>query len=483
MINNILISKLKKIELDNYIFYLLFFFSISILFFLSFYNLHPTKYIIDIAIMLISITIKREFNFYKHFSFTFDISKIFLLILALSDGLIYSLMIYNIVILISFLLDSLSTTKTSYFSKERFPHLVKLQKEIKQQKDILIYLEHTLNILLFTLIYLTFSYIPLPKNIFIFSLLFFINWAIVEKIFFYLYKQYKISYLSPYLQKFFSRKNSGNFLNLIRILHEVSFTLIFFVISFYLYPTLKIYLLLFFLIISISLQDKDYIKNQILTFILLVIDLLEKKDRYTFDHSYRVALISYNLAKELHLDPLDIDKIYKAALIHDLGKILIPDEIINKKGKLTPQEFEIIKLHVKELKSILNPIYQFLKEIVDIAELHHERLDGKGYPYGYKGENIPLESRILAIADTFDALIIDRPYRPGYSYQKAISILIEDSQKEKLDPFLVDIFVKIIPQTEILESIKKVKTMLKIYQGKIIENMVSSLTNFIDEII
>ncbi|MFN3995537.1 MAG: HD-GYP domain-containing protein [bacterium] len=474
----------KVISIENFPIYILFASSILVIFFLLFSNLPPTKYLLDISLMIISVALKRELNLYKNNTISLDLSKIFLLLLTLFDNIIYSLVIYNIAILIYHIINSFKNFELPYIGKDRFPPLEKLQKEINNQKNSFLNLEYSTNIILFSLMYNFFSYIPLPKNIFFFISVFLFSWSLLEKIIFYLYNYYKNLHLNPYIKKFIISQNKlTEYFQITKIFWEILFNLIFFVILFYSYLTSKIYLFIFLLILFLSLQDKDYIENQILTFILLIIDILEKKDRYTFDHSYRVALISYNIAKQLNLDPQEIDKIYKSALIHDIGKILIPDEIINKKTKLTNEEFEIIKLHVKELKNILNPIYEFIKEIVDIAELHHERLDGKGYPYGYKQSQIPLASRILAIADTFDALIIDRPYRPGYSFRKAISILNEDAQKNKLDQNLVNIFIKIIPQTEILESVKKVKTMLKIYQGKIIENMVNSLTNFIDEII
>ncbi|MGC8734895.1 MAG: HD-GYP domain-containing protein [bacterium] len=235
-------------------------------------------------------------------------------------------------------------------------------------------------------------------------------------------------------------------------------------------------------IFYLILKNFENMNEEVLELLNLFVDVLERRDRYTFDHSNRVAYFSYYLAKEINLSIDEIDLVYKAASIHDIGKILIPDNILEKKGKLTLQEFEIIKLHVKELKNLLLPIYPFFKEIIDIAQLHHEKLDGSGYPFKIKDKQIPLYSRIITISDIFDALVLDRPYRPGFNYNKAINILIEEAKENKLDKFLVDTFSNISLNPEILENINKIKSMIRTYQVNLIKLISKGFSDFIDDI-
>lgn len=470
-------SPLNKIEIDVNIF---FFISISIIF-LSTFKL-SLDHLIDIILLSFSIFIRKELYIYKNITFKIDFFRLILLYLTLQYGLVYSITVTNISIISSFIIKKIfGNSNKLYIPELKIKPLETLQEDIIKQKENEYFVEYSILFATFILSYLLFENIPMIKDGFIIFFVSFMSiWVILETILNKIYNKSKLKAVNEYVRKFFSSKDK---INIYPIILEITLHSIFSISIFYTYANTKLYILILFLIFLLSFRDKTYISNQLLTFISLIVNLLEKKDRYTFDHSYRVALISYNIAKQLKMNLNDIDRIYKSAIIHDIGKIIIPDEILQKKGKLTKEEFEIIKLHVKELKNILEPIYEFIKDIVDIAELHHERLDGNGYPYGYKSNQIPLESRILAIADTFDALIIDRPYRPGFSFQKAFSILKEDTEKNKLDKYLVEIFIKTIPQTEIIESIKKVKTMIRIYQGKIINNMISSLSDFIDEII
>jgi putative two-component system response regulator len=137
-----------------------------------------------------------------------------------------------------------------------------------------------------------------------------------------------------------------------------------------------------------------------------------------------------------------IKKITLASPLHDIGKIGIPDSILLKPGKLTPEEFEIMKTHTligaKILNSSKQELIQFAKEI---ALYHHEKYNGKGYPFNLKGEEIPLSARIVAIADVFDALTSKRPYKEPYTISDTIDIIKKDS-KEHFDPEIVNIFLK-----------------------------------------
>ncbi|UXF00663.1 metal-dependent phosphohydrolase [Fervidobacterium riparium] len=176
--------------------------------------------------------------------------------------------------------------------------------------------------------------------------------------------------------------------------------------------------------------------------ILTIIRILEYHDPYTKGHSKNVANLASLLAEKLGLSDELIRKTYWAALVHDIGKIVIPSTILNKEGKLTIEEFEIIKKH---------PVYghDFLSTSADLRELaryvyhHHERWDGKGYPSGLSGEDIPLISRIIAVADAWDAMRSSRPYRKGLSKEDALKELIEHSGVQ-FDPNIVRMFVKLI---------------------------------------
>ena len=178
--------------------------------------------------------------------------------------------------------------------------------------------------------------------------------------------------------------------------------------------------------------------------ILTMIRILEYHDPYTKGHSKNVANLASMLAEKLGLNDEMIKKTYWAALVHDIGKIVVPSSILNKEGKLTIEEFEVIKKH---------PVYghDFLSTSSDLRELakyvlyHHERWDGKGYPSGLAGEEIPVISRIISVVDAWDAMTSDRPYRKGLSFEKAKSELLEHSGMQ-FDPNIVKRFIEIVDQ-------------------------------------
>ncbi|WP_457567622.1 HD domain-containing phosphohydrolase [Desulfurobacterium sp.] len=156
---------------------------------------------------------------------------------------------------------------------------------------------------------------------------------------------------------------------------------------------------------------------------------IEIRDSYTRGHSERVAFYSREIAKNMGLNEQLIEEIYMAALLHDIGKIGIPDSILLKPGKLTEKEFEIIKLHPVLSYELLKDIKP-LQPVVDSIKYHHERMDGSGYPEGLKGKEIPLPARIIAVADSFDAMTSDRIYRKGMPKEKAIKELINLAGKK-----------------------------------------------------
>jgi energy-coupling factor transport system substrate-specific component len=173
---------------------------------------------------------------------------------------------------------------------------------------------------------------------------------------------------------------------------------------------------------------------------------IDMKDKYTNGHSTRVAEYTCMLTRELGYDEETVEKYYNIALLHDIGKIGIPPEVLNKPGKLTDTEFNIIKSH-----SALG--YNALKDISIMPELsigagsHHERPDGKGYPKGLNGDEIPRVAQIIAVADTFDAMYSDRPYRKRMNFDKVVSILKEVSGTQ-LQGDVVDAFLRLVDKGE-----------------------------------
>ena len=162
---------------------------------------------------------------------------------------------------------------------------------------------------------------------------------------------------------------------------------------------------------------------------------VDEKDPYTKGHSDRVTRYSVILAKELDLSEEDIERIRISAQLHDVGKIGIEDRILKKPGALTPDEFEIMKTHTVKGATILRPV-EMLKEMIPGIELHHESLDGRGYPYGLKGDQLPLMPRIIMVADTFDAMTTNRPYQAAMDPEYVIRI-INSLVNTKFDPRVV----------------------------------------------
>ncbi|MGB3081590.1 MAG: HD domain-containing phosphohydrolase [Candidatus Omnitrophota bacterium] len=159
-------------------------------------------------------------------------------------------------------------------------------------------------------------------------------------------------------------------------------------------------------------------------------------------HSVKVTSLAISLAKKLKMQKKKIEKLKIASYLHDIGKLAISAKILNKRGPLTKKEFEEIKTHALKGVNMIQPLY-FLRDIIFIVQSHHENYDGRGYPFGIKGKEIPVEARILAIADVFEALTSDRPYRRAFSKKEAISIM-EKEKGRKLDPDLTDIFLDMI---------------------------------------
>ena len=174
---------------------------------------------------------------------------------------------------------------------------------------------------------------------------------------------------------------------------------------------------------------------------------IDAKDPYTNGHSKRVAKYSRRIAKELGFSGEELDRIYYIALLHDCGKIAVPDSILGKPGKLTDEEFEIIKSHTVRGKEILSS-FKSLENAGEGALYHHERYDGKGYPEGIAGEDIPLIARIICIADSFDAMNTNRVYRKKLSHEMIIKE-IEDNKGKQFDPRIADIMLGLLRDNKI----------------------------------
>jgi len=163
---------------------------------------------------------------------------------------------------------------------------------------------------------------------------------------------------------------------------------------------------------------------------------IDEKDPYTRGHSGRVAKYSIIIAQQLGLLPAELEKIRIAALLHDVGKIGVDDRVLKKPGALTPEEFDIMKQHPSKGANIMRPVAQ-LKEMLPGIELHHEHVDGGGYPHGLKGDEIPLMARIIAVADTLDAMTTNRPYQTAMDLEFALN-RIRSLTNTKFDAAVVD---------------------------------------------
>jgi HD-GYP domain-containing protein (c-di-GMP phosphodiesterase class II) len=174
---------------------------------------------------------------------------------------------------------------------------------------------------------------------------------------------------------------------------------------------------------------------------------VDEKDPYTRGHSDRVTKYSLMIATEMGLDPGFLEILRVSAQLHDVGKIGIEDSILKKPGALTPEEFEIMKTHTIKGANILRPVPQLIEMLPGI-ELHHESLNGRGYPYGLKGDGIPLLPRVIAVADTFDALTTNRPYQQAHDPVEAMRI-IQNLSGQRLDPKAVGALLAVFQRGEI----------------------------------
>jgi putative nucleotidyltransferase with HDIG domain len=186
------------------------------------------------------------------------------------------------------------------------------------------------------------------------------------------------------------------------------------------------------------------LESAYLQFVEVMAQALDARDPYTAGHSLRVADYSYALAKEMGLSDADADTIRVSAQLHDIGKIGIPDEVLQKPSRLTAEEYGLIKLHPQIGRKILEKVGRF-ERLLGVVELHHENHDGTGYPYGLAGDKVPIDARIVHVADSFDAMTTTRSYRPALSLRSAVQE-IEKNIGTQFDPAAAKAFLKLIAE-------------------------------------
>ncbi|MCL6574061.1 MAG: HD-GYP domain-containing protein [Bacillus sp. (in: Bacteria)] len=206
---------------------------------------------------------------------------------------------------------------------------------------------------------------------------------------------------------------------------------------------LLVYLTVTFISSEVTKQLFE-IKRQKTELIMVLAKSLDSRDTYTGNHSEDVANYSSLIAKEMGLSKTQCASIFIGGLLHDIGKIGIPESILTKASTLTAKEYEIIKQHpLIGYETIKHVTFLKKDEILDMVLHHHERYDGKGYPHRLKGEEIPLASRILAIADSFDAMTSKRNYRNALDLE-AVMVEITSNKGTQFDPIIVDIFISML---------------------------------------
>jgi putative two-component system response regulator len=195
------------------------------------------------------------------------------------------------------------------------------------------------------------------------------------------------------------------------------------------------------------------------TILFALAQAVEHRDSYTGQHCQRLAITSVMLGEALGLSPNELTALYRGGYLHDIGKICIPDAILYKPGKLTEEEWEVMRSHPERGEEICRPM-KSLWPVLPIIRSHHERWDGTGYPDGLKGESIPLLARILQVADIFDALVTERPYKKALSAVEALTILDEEVHRGWRDPELVQLFTNTM-QAKMSDSLTSLGSSLE----------------------
>jgi len=175
---------------------------------------------------------------------------------------------------------------------------------------------------------------------------------------------------------------------------------------------------------------------------------VDERTNYLRGHSDRVAVYAADIARELGIASDEVERIRLAALLHDIGTLGIEDSIVRKEAPLTPEEFEIVKAHTVKGASILRPI-EALADLIPGVELHHESLDGQGYPYGLRGDQIPMMARVIAVADSFDAMTTARPYQAAMDAEYVLEVLNRLAGK-RYDPAAVNALISLVRRGKIV---------------------------------
>lgn len=179
--------------------------------------------------------------------------------------------------------------------------------------------------------------------------------------------------------------------------------------------------------------------------VVALANAVEGKDHYTCGHVERVNAYSVEIGQHLNLPPTDINALKIGGMVHDIGKVGIPDHVLNKQGKLSDDEMQIMRRHPAIGYDILKPLRTF-QDVLPIVRWHHEKPNGTGYPDQLKGPALPLLPRAVAVADVFDALVTDRPYRRAYSIPQALKILAQMAEKGELDAAVLAVLQTILSQ-------------------------------------
>ena len=180
---------------------------------------------------------------------------------------------------------------------------------------------------------------------------------------------------------------------------------------------------------------------------------LKVKDREAREHNLRVARLCVHIGRQMSMSASELRVLARAGLMHDIGKLGIPDAVLGKHSPLDESEWILMRTHPEMGLNLLDRAGQSSREVLAVL-YHHERLDGSGYPYGLKAEAIPVEARIVAVADTFDALTSDRPYRKACSQAEARRVLVEEAGA-RLDPRAVDALFRALDETSAEERVRR----------------------------
>ena len=199
-------------------------------------------------------------------------------------------------------------------------------------------------------------------------------------------------------------------------------------------------------------ESQNNLQEAVVQFVETMAQALDARDKYTAGHSDRVSANSKTIAEAMGLTPVDVEVIRIGGRLHDIGKIGIPDTVLQKPGKLTDDEYALIKLHPKIGKKILEGVERF-QEYLPIVELHHEDYDGGGYPYGLNGKSVPLGVRIVHVTDVFDAITSNRAYRKAMSHERTCWRLMMKGTGKQFDPAVLVVFFDILNQGKLVQAV------------------------------